>query len=295
MSSVVQPTPSRLPTTPWGHLPPRMKVLFIRGGQRAGGWLAEAFAADSASEISLVEVEGMAAGLVQLRDDLFDAVLISQDAGNLDALEVLDAIRAGSRDQQPIVVLGEEDEHDMAALCFEAGADAYVCVRTATTRGLIWQVARAAERHSLLAENRQLQQSRQSQLQRDQGEADRLLEQQRAMLAKLPGPTDAADPQELVDRLPESLVTHYRDLLQTYVMMGAGNLTREIHQLVDQMTDARLPLHHILSLHLTVTEQMVDGLGNRSGRHVLNRADMLILELLATLAESYRLTVECDG
>jgi hypothetical protein len=52
-----------LPVTPWGHLPPRMRVLFITGPHRTGGWLAEAFASDSASDVHLEEAVGIAAGL----------------------------------------------------------------------------------------------------------------------------------------------------------------------------------------------------------------------------------------
>jgi hypothetical protein len=62
-------------------------------------------------------------------------------------------------------VLGEPNEQEMAALCYEAGADAYVCLHTATTRALLWIVARAIERVRLLAENRRLEQVKRRQLQ----------------------------------------------------------------------------------------------------------------------------------
>ena len=41
-------------------------------------------------------------------------------------------------------------------------------------------------------------------------------------------------------------------------------------------------------LHLQVLEEMIRGLGSRSARHVMNRADMLILEVMINLAEGYR-------
>jgi hypothetical protein len=43
-----------------------------------------------------------------------------------------------------------------------------------------------------------------------------------------------------------------------------------------------------VQLHLHVLEEMIRGLGNRSSRHVMNRADLLILEVIVDLAESYR-------
>lgn len=282
--------PPRLSATPWGQLPPRLKVLFIRGPRRTGGWLAEAFAADSASEITLVERQGMAAGLAELRDDAYDAVLISQEAGNLESLDVLDTIRAGSRDHQPIVVLGEEDEAEMAALCFEAGADAYVCLRTATTRSLIYQVARAVERHDLLRENRQLKQARRAQQEQERNEAQRLLAEQRSLKDGLPAaglrPGDRAEGAE--PPLPEPLVTHYRELLRTYVMMGAGQLSAEMQPLCLRLVSRRIAPRQVLQLHLAVVEELIGGLGSRSTRHVLNRADLLLLQVLSHLAEAYR-------
>jgi hypothetical protein len=41
-------------------------------------------------------------------------------------------------------------------------------------------------------------------------------------------------------------------------------------------------------LHLHVLEEMVRGLGSRSARHVMNRADMLVLEVMINLAQNYR-------
>jgi CheY-like chemotaxis protein len=278
--------PTRLPKTPWGHLPPRLKVLFIRGRRRTGGWLAEALATDSATESVLVEREGLPAGLAELRDEAYDAILISQEADNLNALELLDAIRAGSHADQPIVVLGEEEESDMAALCYEAGADAYVCLRTATTRGLIWQLARAVERHELLADNRRLIQARRAQLEREHNEARRLLEQQLAMLGDLPA-ARSVEPGVPPAHLPPPLVDHYRELLRTYVMMGSGHLSREMQQFSQRLSSARVLPRDVLTLHVAVAEELIAGLGSRSARHVLNRANLLILEVLAHLAESY--------
>ena len=91
------------------------------------------------AEVLLEEVQGIAAGAARLRDDVFDAILISHEPGQLDALEVIDALRAGSSDEQPILVLGDESESQMAALCYEAGADGYTCLTNTTTGALLWR------------------------------------------------------------------------------------------------------------------------------------------------------------
>jgi DNA-binding NarL/FixJ family response regulator len=277
-----------------------MRVLFITGRQRTGAWLAEAFANDSAVEILLTVARGAADGLARLRDEVFDTVLIGHSPGELDALELLDAIRTGSTECQPIIVLGEQSEQEMSALCFEAGADVYLCVNTTTTRTLIWQVSRAAEHQRLISENHRLRLDQHQRLQREHDEASRLLEQQRALLVDLETIADGADERPtrihgttppgdgpLID-LPKPLVTHYRELLRAYVVMGSGNLSDELEQLAQSLVAAHISAHRAMLLHLAVLEEMVRDLGNRSARHVMNRADLLVLEVIIKLAEGYR-------
>jgi DNA-binding response OmpR family regulator len=291
----------KLPATPWGQLPPQMRVLFITSQQRTGAWLAEALASDSASEVQLEEAVGIAAGLARLREELFDAVLVSHETDSLDALEVLDAIRAGTCEDQPIIVLGDQTEQEMAAFCFEAGGDAYLCVHTATIRALIWLMARAIERHALIAENRHLQQTQRHRLRLEHAEAHRLLQQQRAMIADLAAlcrdaqasgvsaleaECDAADGGAAV--CATQLADHYRELLRAYVIMGSGNLAAEMERLTEMLAQMAVTPQQAMLLHLRVLEEMITGLGSRSARHVMNRADMLVLEVMIHLAEQYR-------
>ena len=300
---------------PWQGLPPKMRVLYITTPKRTGGWLAEAFAADSASEVILQESVGSTAGLARLRDEPFDAVLVSHVPGELDALNLIEGYRAGGADES-IVVLGTQSEQEMAALCYEVGADAYVCVNTTTTRNLIWVVARAVQRHQLIRENHRLNQADRRRLQQEHDEAERLLGQQRALLRDLEAlrsgrgragavqpPADQAaepdwsapgldgrprpEPGEPTD-LPRELIGHYRELLRTYVIMGSGNLAGELSRLAELLTTAGVSARQAMQLHVEVLEELVHGLGARSTRHVMTRADLLVLEIMIHLAESYR-------
>jgi DNA-binding NarL/FixJ family response regulator len=281
-------------------------VLYIATANRTGGWLAEAFATDSASDVVLEEAIGSVAGLARLRDELFDAVLVSHQPGELDALELIDGYRTGVADA-PIIVLGTESEQEMAAACYELGADAYVCVNTTTTRNLIWVVARAVQRHELVRENHRLTQARQRQLRQEHDEANRLLAQQQALIDALEAlecrggaseplavPEEASpggSPAAVHCRapgLPAELIAHYRELLRTYVIMGSGNLARELSRLADLLTTAGVSARETMQLHLHVLEELVQGLGVRSTRHVMTRADLLVLEIMVHLAEGYR-------
>ncbi len=296
-----------------GGLPPRMKVLYITTLHRTGGWLAEAFAADSASQIVLEEVVGNTAGLARLRDEVFDAVLISHEPGVLDALDLVEGMRAGGNDE-PMIVLGTEPAQNIDAVCYEVGADEYCCVAETTVRGLLWKFARAIGRYQLLRENRRLVQAERQRLQQEHHEAERLLDQQRTLIADLdilqedvscearraPG-CDAASraatqhtvAAQLATRnalleLPEPLVTHYRELLRAYVIMGVGNLSDEMARLARLLAASGVSAQRTMQLHVQVLEELVQGLGNRSARHVMSRADLLVLEVMGHLADGYR-------
>lgn len=279
MASVAKPK-KRL-ATPCGHLPLQIRALFVTGTTRTSGWLADAFASDSASEVLLTETAGMAEGLAHLREEIFDVVLVSHEDG-LDSFEFLDAIRGGGGEEQAIVVLGDASEQEMAALCYDAGATAYVCLTTATTRALLWTVARAIERVRLVAENRQLKQTKRRQLQAEREESTRWLQQQWLMVDSK---------RAIAERrgFPQTLVTQYQELLRTYIVMGVGNLVEEKGQLVDQLVAHEVSPRESRRLHLGVLEDLLNGLGNRSTRHAVTRANMLIIEVMTTLAERYRL------
>lgn len=283
-------------------LPPRMRVLFITTYHRTGGWLAEAFAADSAVDVVLEEAVGLAAGMARLRDETFDAVLVSHEPGELDALELVEGLRAGGSDE-PLVVLGAASDADFAPLGYEVGADAYVCVNTTTTRALIWTVARAVQRYQLQRENRRLQQAEQHRLRLEHDEAERLLGEQRSLLRELESlyapateaertPVNATIARHAATAepcpLPQVLIDHYRELLRSYVIMGSGNLSGEMSALGDLLATAGISAPQAMQLHLHVLEDLVRGLGSRSARHVMTRADLLVLEVMVHLTEGYR-------
>ncbi len=293
---------------PGSGLPMRMKVLYITTLHRTGGWLAEAFAADSAAQIVLEEVVGVTAGLSRLRDEVFDAVLVSHEPGVLDALDLVEGFRAGGNDE-PIILLGSQPAQEIDALCYEVGADDYCCVAETTVRGLLWKFGRAIERGQLVRENRRLVQAQRQRLQQEHHEAERLLDQQRALIADLEvledgskqpsteeeatgledclAKTATATNAALVE-LPEVLVTHYHELLRTYVIMGVGNLTDEMTELAELLANFNISAQRAMQLHVQVLEGIVQGLGNRSARHVMNRADLLALEVMGHLADGYR-------
>ncbi len=271
-----------------------MRVLFVTSEHRTGGWLAEALASDSAVTVELHDALGTGAGVERLRDERYDAVLVTHEPGELDAFEFVEALRAGGADE-PVIILGSQPEPELGPVAFEVGADAYLCANTATTRLLLWHLARAWERHTLIHENRRLALAEKQRLQTEHHEAQKLLDEQRALirdLESLPGSTANVE-RPLVDTtptltLPVELIGHYRELLRAYVMMGQGNLGTQMAALAELLAGANASTSEVMQLHLRVVEELVRGLGSRSARHVLARADLLILEVMVHLGECYR-------
>ncbi len=283
MGATVKRPPKAAISSAWKSIPPRMRVLYITSRTRTGGWLAESFANERGADIELQEALGSAAGLVRLRDEAYDAVLVSHEPGELDAMDLIRGYRAGGADE-PIVVLGIPSEQEMAALCFEAGADGYVCANTTTTQNMVWIVARAVQRHRLIRENNHLNEAERQRLGRERDEAEKLLGQQRTLIANVESIHRAGSPLEL----PGELVHVYRELLRTYVIMGSGNLAGELLRLAEMLATAGVSARQAMQLHLHVLEELVHGLGARSTRHVMTRADLLVLEIMIYLGEGYR-------
>jgi DNA-binding response OmpR family regulator len=287
------------PGTSRPRLPDRLKVLYVTTLHRSGDWLNEAFGADSATIVALQEAVGVTAGLGLLRDELFDAVLVNHEPGLLDALDFIEALRTGGH-EEPMIVVGTDPPEVFQALAYEVGADAYCWIEQTTTRSLLWEVSRAIRRFELVRENRRLVEAQRQRLANEHVEAERLLSEQRALLSDLE--SLAEEGQELPLRNTfeartsplepaihdPSQVKRYRDLLQAYVVMGAGNMSREIAQLVDMLALDGVSAHDAMQLHIDVLEGMIHGLGRRSARHVMNRADLLIMELMIHLADGYR-------
>jgi len=302
--SSAKATARALPGGRWGSLPPCVKGLFITAGNRTQDWLANAFADDRASDVTLEEAMGAAFGMQRLREQPYDVVFVSHEPGQLDALDLIEGLRAGGL-ERPVIVLGTAPEQELSILCFEVGADAYVCIDTATTRGLLWVVARALERHALLRQNQRLMQAEQRRLEQEHGEAKRVLTEQRGMIRDLhahralqpdgSAGEAAADVQRLAapiceeaPDLQESLRADYRELLRAHVMMGSGNLAADLAPLAEQLAGSGVSARQIMQLHVHALGELIRGLGSRSARHVMSRADLLILEMMVHLSESYR-------
>ncbi|MAT15324.1 MAG: hypothetical protein CMJ46_08655 [Planctomyces sp.] len=201
----------------------------------------------------------------------------------------------------PVLLLSEQIQPRELARCYEANVEFLQSSLYWDAPALVPAIERARRRLQLAREHQTWGRERQQKLQQDHRDSERILEQQRRMLDDLRSLAHAAeldrDPPEYgSDARPRSaernffteLKSYYAALLRSYVVMGTGSLSEEIRQVVLQIEMCNLSVRETMALHLEQVEELVRGLGNRSSRHVMNRADMLILELLMHLAETRR-------
>ena len=272
-------------------------MLYVTTGDHPTAWLRECFASDTATDITVHEALGSGEGLASLREASFDAVVVRHHPPDLDAIAFVEAMRASGA-EDALVVVGHLSDEDSAFLCCEAGADEYLPLELATPRRLFWVVARAIEWRRVARENRRLGEQERHRLRLEHGEAERLLAQQRDLINGLeeltrtsplePTIGPAGEPAPIPLDVPSSLVGHYVGLLRAQIIMGSGNLAAETSAVVDSLHALRLPVARVMQVHLHALETTLRGLGSRSSRHVMARADLLVLEVMMQLAERYR-------
>jgi CheY-like chemotaxis protein len=254
--------------------------------------------------------------LAFLRDESFDCVLVSdrlhlesRDAATesqLDVLSLVRAIRASGCDDPIVLITSHLDEERWARLC-EHECEILITSNLWESTAVVPVIKRAFTRVGLLRDNHRMEMADHRRLVRDRDEAESLLTQQRQIIRELEAlsqgaeqanedqqeislPRDSSDSQVSRTSLPfpEEINGYYQELLRTYVIMGSGNLGNEIAKLAELISTAGLTPRETLQLHLERLETLVRGLGSRSTRHVMARADLLALELMMHLGECYQ-------
>jgi hypothetical protein len=256
----------------------------------------------------LVWVSSPRAALARLREEQFDCLLVdvpaslaspADDSGPFGLIRA--ARTAGCN--EPVVVVGRlltDAEWTEACTC---DCDVFVSPRGWESAALGGVVKRSLSRGALMRENRTLTAANHRRLVRERDESEQLLAHQRQLIAELealPHPlrqtarrndsrfaTDLAGEETFDDETQsptEAFAANYASLLRSYVLMGSGSLAGEISDLADGLLAARIPPHEALQLHLGCVESLVKGLGNRSARHVMARADLLAVEMMTYLA-----------
>jgi CheY-like chemotaxis protein len=231
-------------------------------------------------QIEITETPSFTAGLERLREQDYDVVLLDQDTSRRPAAELIAAIQAGTRPDQAVVVLADGDDRLLAADFLLAGANAYLSLRSTTTRELVCQLQRAARLSQLQAENRRLHSWQQRSGERDQEEVLDCLQEEERLIAQFATSSGITE----FERPPTGR-QNCGELLQAYVVMGRGGLDDEVRRLVVGWRAQDRPLAALLADFNAAHHALVQDRGGRSARHVLHRGNLLLLELLLSWTE----------
>lgn len=285
-------------------IPPRFRLLFV--SEQRPEWVGFALRLDAigCAEPRLEWASSAEETLKQLRNNSYDCLLIQvDDASRTTRRELLQAIRVSGCDEPIVLVSAIPDDYLALAAC-EFGAELLVSNSGWDSPALLSFVKRALQGQQLQEAHHRLEVENHRRLVRERDEAERLLNQQRSMVEELqtlvyPGeldlPADEEPPEKGVleesgqeGQIPADIPEYYHELLRTYVIMGSGSLKEEILQIAELLAAARLTSRQVLEFHLQCVESIVRGLGNRSSRHVMSRADLLALEMMVHLGECYQ-------
>lgn len=255
--------------------------------------------------------------LARAHDEPFDCVLVDVPTIGLSVgadtgpFALIRALRTGGY-EDPVIVVGRLLADAEWLEASQSDCDVFVSPRGWQSAALGGIVKRALRRGEMLRESRRLLTADHRRLLRERDESEQLLAQQRQIIAELETLSNStrneSDPVSLEHRsttprtAPETdakiraeFTEDYAGLLRSYVLMGSGSLAAEIAQMAGRFVDAGISPPDALQLHLECVEQLVKGLGNRSSRHVVARADLLAVEMMTHLAQHSQRVAQALG
>lgn len=310
--------PSGAQRSPAGRIvegSPRLRLLCV--GSREPSWvrLTLQLDAEGCLEPQFRWVSTPNEAVTVLRDESFDCIVLSESPKDApeqpacDPLSLVRAIRASGHDDPIVVLAAHLDDERWAELCHK-NCEVLVTPNLWESPALVPVIQRAVRRVDMTREHHRLTVGQHRRLVRERDEAEHLLRQQWQLIVELKQgeetPSGASGAlQRAAARsnassqqvppvspsrfgLPPEINDYYHELLRTYVIMGSGSLGPEIAKLAEVIALAGLSLRDSLELHLERVESLIRGLGSRSARHVMARADLLALELMLHLGEWYQ-------
>ena len=229
--------------------------------------------------------------LTILRREIFDAIIITKELADEDTpwddqliLQLVEAMRTSGHDEPALLVTSYLSDLEWAQLC-QHDCDVLISQRSWDAPSLLPAILRAVNRVEVHRSNRKLETTERKRTVRDRTDVDSILKHLHQILEdrQLLSPTS----RDRSEQIPEELRKVYSHLLRTFCMMGEGSLTAELTQLSGILTTAHLSTTTALRMHLEETQTLITKLGAKGARHVLVRADLLIIELLTLMGDEW--------
>ena len=261
--------------------------IYVLGPHSPRGWLDEALAQSHHCSYDITETPALSVALDMLREQPFDVVLLDADANDRSLPEVIKTVRGQTHEFQPVLILADGDDRREAGACLEAGAKAFISIKSATNRELAWHVETAAINGHDQRELVRLRSIQQRHAEQQQSELIRLLDEQISIFTTAANLRRHQDDNgsEAEARLP-LLIDQCRELLKAYVVMGRGHLADEIHRFANELYDHKIGIAMLLQGFSSAIQELIHDRGTRSARHVYDRGNLLLLDLLLQRADA---------
>lgn len=223
--------------------------------------------------------------LQQLAEEAFDCIVVVNVAGDpqrggVDAGSFCSAVRAAGN-MDALLVLTNTASDSLWQVACETEADVCVGAGSWDLHTLLMLIDRAIRQRSIMRDAQRKTWADSQRLGRERSDCTDLLRQQRQLLQN----TSSEQLGDVGSVLPPELPLIYREVLRTYVMTAALSCAPEIKKLAQTFALAHLTPRQVLQLHLDQVELLVKGIGQRSARHIMDRANVLCLEVMVLLCE----------
>lgn len=265
-------------------------IIYLLGPRSPRDWLRQALEnpksppAGSAA-FQVVEVPSLAVCLERLRSQPFDVILIDCEMCQERVTELFSTFRATAGDHISILVLDEDPARRQAADCLDAGATAYISLRSTTSRELVHHLRQAVHHGQRDEEISRLRAWHRRQQQQDEQETSELLaEQLRWVQTEML--EDSHLPQATMP-CPSTLASLERrglELLQSFALLDAEHLVTDIDHVARSLAEYYTHPTPIISLMTHLIESLLPRRGARSARHIYARSHLLLLRLLTAWA-----------
>lgn len=270
--------------------PPRWRLICVSAAEPRWTSLALRLAEAGLPHPRIEWVDSALLLMQSLRHDRYDAIVIEHpappctakpgvgDAGTMlsstiDARQLISGVRGGGH-LEAVVVLITAPADDLLAVLAEHDADALVSLSPWESPALLPTIRRAVRQAELWRSHRELQLRLERRLARDREEAAAMLQRQQDLLANLMHGSVAL----------ESIRESYEQFLRTRLTSDAATPNEDLAQLAAALVAAGMSPQQTLALHADAVQRLIAVVDESSARHIISRADRLVLDLMTHLA-----------
>jgi len=223
--------------------------------------------------------------LARIREVPVDAVLIGETSAAWSKsatgqVSFVDAVQTLDSSVAVVVLVALPDDRLLAELS-ERECDLCISPRMWDSPALPAILVRAVRRRQQLHELQRLTAAHERRLSREQTDAESVLRLQQGLLRGLAQPSATNEP-------TATWSEHYDELLKAAVLSGPARLKTPIAEFAEELLAAKQEPRAVLAWHIERLRALSDECGGRTSQHVVLRADLLALELMAQLGEGYQ-------